>query len=68
MYCNVNFNVFFKLIKVHSLLRELYIYVANVARKQPQEKVWALRIMKEVEKCGLLHKEGHCNWITVQVK
>ena len=27
VYCNVNFNVFFKLIKVHLLMRELYIYV-----------------------------------------
>ena len=26
MYFNVNFNVFFKLIKVHLLVSELYIY------------------------------------------
>ena len=26
MYCNVNFNVFFKLIKVHFLASELYVY------------------------------------------
>ena len=26
MYFNVNFNVFFKLIKVHLLVNELYIY------------------------------------------
>ena len=26
MYFNVNFNVFFKLIKVHLLLSELYVY------------------------------------------
>jgi len=26
MYFNVNFNAFFKLIKVHSLVSELYIY------------------------------------------
>ena len=26
MYFNVNFNVFFKLIKVHCLASELYIY------------------------------------------
>ena len=31
MYCNVNFNVFFKLIKVHLLVSELYIYQMNGA-------------------------------------
>ena len=30
MYFNVNFNVFFKLIKVHLLMSELYIYGVNV--------------------------------------
>ena len=27
MYFNVNFNVFFKLIKVHLLVSELYMYI-----------------------------------------
>jgi hypothetical protein len=43
-------------------------YVTNFVRKWPQENVWAERIGKEVENCGLLHKEEHCNWITVPVK
>lgn len=47
---------------------EAVTYVINFARKWPQENVWAERIMKEVENCGLLHKEEYCNLITVQVK
>ena len=31
MYFNVNFNVFFKLIKVHLLVSELYMKQVNVA-------------------------------------
>ena len=36
MYFNVNFNVFFKLIKVHLLVSELYIY--QNARCNDKEK------------------------------
>ena len=39
MYFNVNFNVFFKLIKMHLLLSELYIY-QNARRKDIKKKNW----------------------------
>jgi len=38
VYFNVNFNVFFKLIKVHLLVSELYIY--QNARCNNKKKYW----------------------------
>jgi hypothetical protein len=46
---------------------EAVTYVTNFARKRPQENVRAERIKKKKKNCVLLHKEEHCNWITVQV-
>jgi len=33
-YFNVNFNVFFKLIKMHLLVSELYIYISECTEEQ----------------------------------
>jgi hypothetical protein len=62
----------FFFVNLHDNFRRAYnfeavAYVTNFARKRPQENVRAERIMNEVDNCGLLHKEEHCNWITVQV-
>jgi len=35
VYFNVNFNVFFKLIKVYLLLSELYISIINLNKMTP---------------------------------
>ena len=42
MYFNVNFNVFFKLIKVHLLVSELYIY----------QNAWCNNKKKNMEECS----------------
>jgi len=39
MYFNVNFNAFFKLIKVHLLVSELYIYQNARCYDKKDEKV-----------------------------
>ena len=39
MYFNVNFNVFFKLTKVHLLVSGLYIY--QNARYKDKKKIWS---------------------------
>ena len=39
MYFNVNFNVFFKLIKVHFLVSELYIY-QNARYNEKESSLW----------------------------
>ena len=42
MYFNVNFNVFFKLIKVHLLVSELYVYQNARCNDKKKKKTYPL--------------------------
>ena len=48
MYFNVNFNVFFKLIKVHLLVSELYIHQNARCNDQNRLRVFKNRVLREI--------------------
>ena len=53
MYFNVNFNVFFKLIKVHLLVSELYMY-QNPRRN---DKTKAILCLSKVHLTGFVNEQ-----------
>ena len=45
MYFNVNFNVFFELIKVHLLVSELYIYQNARCNDKKKETYFSVQVL-----------------------
>ena len=61
MYFNINFNVFFKLIKVHLLVSELYISECTVQRQKLSEVRTKMYIGLRV-KCPLILLDFNVTW------